>query len=57
MTKSKTKQGMPEICMNCKFAASSAEYVITYLSTEITCTLTKKRHSWEYSCKKWEEME
>ena len=48
---------MPEICMNCKFAASSAEYVITYLSTEITCTLTKKRHSWEYSCKKWEEME
>jgi hypothetical protein len=53
MTKSKTKQGMPEICINCKFAASAAEY----LSTEITCTLTKKKHSWEYSCKKWREME
>jgi hypothetical protein len=52
MTKSKTKQGMPEICMNCKFA-DTRDYPAWIMSTEIVCKLTKKEHGWEYSCKKW----
>lgn len=52
MTKSKTKQGMPEICMNCKFA-DTRNYPTWIMSTEIVCSLTKKVHEWEYSCKKW----
>lgn len=55
MTKSKTKQGMPEICMNCKFADVPEN--AHPLSTEIICSKTKKVHNWEYSCKKWKIQE
>jgi hypothetical protein len=51
MTKSKTKQGMPEICMNCKFADSIIDYIA---DTELmVCKKTNKVHNWEYSCSKW----
>lgn len=58
MTKSKAKQGMPEICMNCKFA-KIPEYgdYIFMVNTQVKCTITGKVHNWEYSCKKWEEIE
>jgi hypothetical protein len=49
MTKSKTKQGMPEMCHNCKFAQQTVDFPIT----TILCTKTDKEHKWEYSCKKW----
>jgi hypothetical protein len=51
MTKSKTKQGMPEICINCEFS-DTPDYPKWIMTTEIICTKTNKKHSWEYSCKK-----
>lgn len=53
MTKSKTKQGMPEICFNCKFAEQAGYFPII----KIICTKTYKKYNWNYSCKKWREME
>ena len=57
MTKSKTKQGMPEICMNCKFSdiPKYPDYIF-FEKDEVVCEKTSKAHNWEYSCKKWEEM-
>ena len=54
------KQGMPEYCYNCRYSDFTYNVYdqgggISY--AEYKCTLTKKRYSWEYSSKKWEEME
>ena len=56
MTKSKTKQGMPETCIDCDHATYDLlNDKIDYSKPK--CSLTNKKHGWEYSCKKWREME
>lgn len=51
MTKSKTKQGMPEGCFNCKHCEFTANEGVC------VCVITLKNHEWDFSCKKWREME
>jgi hypothetical protein len=51
MAKSKTKQGMPEGCFNCKHCEFTANEGVCF------CVITLKNHEWNFSCKKWREME
>ena len=57
MTKSKTKQGMPEGCFNCKFQLDTSDDFPIVVVNKVVCSLTKKEHNYDYSCKKWREME
>lgn len=51
MIKLKEKDEIPEGCFNCTYSDATANKNVCF------CILVKRKHKWEYSCKRWEEME